>query len=355
MSNRVPGMVKKLTEAGFTHALIHKRQNMFYLTGYTGEGCLFVGPEGAVILTDFRYTEQAERQAPGCRIIRTGAGVRPYEECAKMLAAAGAKTLAIETDFVTVDEEKAIAEAMEGVTLKPLGHVIDEMRILKDADEIAAIEEACRISCKAFEHMLGVIHAGMTEKQVQVELDYTMLRLGADGLSFDTIACAGVNGSLPHAIPSDHVIEKGELLTMDFGALYHGYHADMTRTIAIGEVSAQLEEIYYTVLEAQKKALDMLHEGVVLSDVDKCARDFLEAKYPGAFGHSLGHGVGLDIHEQPGLSMRDHRTLAVGHVVTVEPGVYLPGVGGCRIEDMGVLTENGFKNMIFAPKELIRV
>ena len=206
MSNRVPGMVKKLTEAGFTHALIHKRQNMFYLTGYTGEGCLFVGPEGAVILTDFRYTEQAERQAPGCRIIRTGAGVRPYEECAKMLAAAGAKTLAIETDFVTVDEEKAIAAAMEGVTLKPLGHVIDEMRILKDADEIAAIEEACRISCKAFEHMLGVIQAGMTEKQVQVELDYTMLRLGADGLSFDTIACAGVNGSLPHAIPSDHVI-----------------------------------------------------------------------------------------------------------------------------------------------------
>lgn len=355
MSNRVPRMTGELAKAGFTHALIHKRQNMFYLTGYTGEGCLFVGPEGAVILTDFRYTEQAERQAPGCRIIRTGAGVRPYEECAKMLRAAGAGTLAVETDHITVDEERAIAACMEGVELKPLGRVIDGMRIVKDDDEIEAIAQACRISCQAFEHMLGVIHAGMTEKQVQVELDYTMLRLGADGLSFDTIACAGVNGSLPHAIPSDHVIEKGELLTMDFGAIYHGYHADMTRTIAIGEVSGQLKDIYNTVLEAQNKALAMLHEGVVLSEVDKCARDFLEARYPGAFGHSLGHGVGLDIHEQPSLSMRDNRTLQPGHVVTVEPGVYLPGVGGCRIEDMGVLTGNGFRNMITAPKELIRV
>lgn len=355
MSNRVPRMLKELAGAGFTHALIHKRQNMFYLTGYTGEGCLFVGPEGAVILTDFRYTEQAERQAPGCRIIRTGAGVRPYEECARMLKSAGAEVLAVETDYITVDEEKAIAACMEGVTIKPLGRVIDGMRIVKDAEEIEAIAEACRISCQAFDHMLGVIRPGMTEKQVQVELDYTMLRLGADGLSFDTIACAGVNGSLPHAIPSDHVIEKGELLTMDFGAIYHGYHADMTRTIAIGEVSSELTAIYETVLEAQKRALDMLHEGVVLCDVDKCARDFLEERYPGAFGHSLGHGVGLDIHEQPGLSMRDTRTLQVGHVVTVEPGVYLPGVGGCRIEDMGVLTGNGFRNMITAPKELIRV
>lgn len=355
MPNRVPRMLKELAGAGFTHALIHKRQNMFYLTGYTGEGCLFVGPEGAVILTDFRYTEQAERQAPGCRIIRTGAGVRPYVECAKMLRSAGAEVLAVETDYITVDEEQAIAACMEGVSLKPLGRVIDGMRIVKDAEEIEAIAEACRISCQAFDHMLGVIRPGMTEKQVQVELDYTMLRLGADGLSFDTIACAGVNGSLPHAIPSDHVIEKGELLTMDFGAIYRGYHADMTRTIAIGEVSAELTAIYETVLEAQKRALDMLHEGVVLCDVDKCARDFLEERYPGAFGHSLGHGVGLDIHEQPGLSMRDTRTLQVGHVVTVEPGVYLPGVGGCRIEDMGVLTENGFKNMITAPKELIRV
>ena len=355
MSNRVPGMVKKLTEAGFTHALIHKRQNMFYLTGYTGEGCLLVGGEGAVIMTDFRYIEQAGRQAPECRVIRTGGGVRPYEECAKILAAAGAKALAVETDFVTVDEEKTIAAAMEGVELLPVGHLIDDMRILKDEEEIEAIAEACRISCRAFEQMLGVIHAGMTEKQVQVELDYTMLRLGADGLSFDTIACSGVNGSLPHAIPSDHVIQKGELLTLDFGALYHGYHADMTRTIAIGEVSGELRDMYDAVLTAQLKSLDMLREGVVLSDVDKCARDYLEARYPGAFGHSLGHGVGLDIHEQPSLSMRDQRTLQVGHVVTIEPGVYLPGVGGCRIEDSGVLTPNGFRNLISAPKELIRV
>jgi len=355
MSNRVSRMVEKLAQNGLAHALVHKRQNMYYLTGYTGEGCLYVGAEGAVILTDFRYIEQAERQAPGCKVVRTGAGVRPYDETAKMLKAAGASALAIETDFVTVDEEKAIASALDGIEVKPLGRVIDEMRIIKDEEEMACIEQACRISCQAFEKMLGVIRAGMTEKEVQVELDYTMLRLGAEGVSFDTIACAGVNGSLPHAIPSDHVIQNGELLTLDFGALYKGYHADMTRTIAIGEVSDELRAIYDAVLEAQMRSLAMLKEGVVLRDVDKCARDYLDERYPGAFGHSLGHGVGLDIHEQPGLNMRDERTLQVGHVVTIEPGVYIPGLGGCRIEDMGVLTEQGFKNLIDAPKHLIRV
>ena len=355
MPNRVPELVQRMEEAGLTHALIHKRQNMYYLTGYTGEGCLLVSGEGAVILTDFRYIEQAERQAPGCRVVRTGGGVNPYEETAKAMREAGADKLAVETDFVTVDENARIQKALGELAIVPVGSLIDDMRILKDEAEIGELAEACRISCEAFSHMLTVIHAGMTEKEVQVELDYTMLRLGAEGLSFDTIACAGVNGSLPHAIPSDHVIAEGELLTMDFGALYHGYHADMTRTIAIGEVRQELVDIYETVRQAQQMGLDLLRPGEVCKNVDGRVREFLEARYPGAFGHSLGHGVGLDIHEQPGLNMRDERLLVPGHVVTCEPGVYLPGIGGCRIEDSCVITKDGYRNLVCSPKELIRV
>ena len=201
--------------------------------------------------------------------------------------------------------------------------------------------------------MLGIMKAGMTEKEIQIELDYTMLRLGGDGLAFDTIACAGVNGSLPHAIPGDHVVQEGELLTLDFGATYGGYCADMTRTVAFGKISDELHDIYDTVLKAQLMSLDMVGPGVVCRDVDRCARDYLDSKYPGAFGHSLGHGVGLFIHEQPGLNTRDERKLAPGHIVTIEPGVYLPGIGGCRIEDTVAIQENGYRNLVNAPKELI--
>ena len=355
MPNRVPELARRMEEAGLTHALIHKRQNMYYLTGYTGEGCLLIGRQGPVILTDFRYVEQAERQAPGVPVIRTGAGVNPYAETARIMKEDGGEKLALETDFVTVDELSRIEKALDGLPTLPLGALIDDMRILKDPREIEYLAEACRISCEAFNHMLGVIRPGMTEKQVQVELDYTMLRLGAEGLSFDTIAASGVNGSLPHAIPSDHVLCSGELLTMDFGALYKGYHADMTRTIALGEVSDELKDIYETVKTAQQMGLDLLKPGAVCKDVDGAVREYLEGRYPGAFGHSLGHGVGLDIHEQPGLNMRDTRLLMPGHVVTCEPGVYIPGVGGCRIEDSCVITEDGYRNLVDAPKELIRI
>ena len=355
MIKRIDALLAAMKQAGIGHMLIQKPKNMRYLTGYTGEGCLLVSEAGIVILTDFRYVEQASIQAPGLRVIQYDAAHPRLGEIRQQLKNEGAYKLAVEEDAVTVEAYREMLKALSGIELTAAGGLIERLRIVKDEDEIECIAKACEISCKAFEKMLGVMKAGMTEREIQLELDYTMLRLGAEGMAFDTIAAAGVNGSLPHAIPSDHVVKEGELLTLDFGALYGGYCADMTRTVAFGEVSDELKRIYDTVLDAQLKSLAMVGPGVVCSAVDRCARDLIDKVYPGAFGHSLGHGVGLDIHEQPGLNGRDQRTLTPGHIVTVEPGVYLPGVGGCRIEDTVAVTENGYRNLVNAPKELIHL
>ncbi len=354
MTGRIERMLSMMCESGFTHALIQKPQNMRYLTGYTGEGSLLLSAAGAIILTDFRYVEQAGRQAPDVKVVQTGRAGQ-NELLLGMLREANADALAIEEDHLTMKAGKALAKALEGVELHDLGGLVEKMRIVKDEDELDRIRQAARISCAAFDHMLGFIRPGLTEKEVQLELDYTMLKMGAEDIGFATIACAGENGSLPHAIPSDRVIKSGELLTMDFGAQYNGYTADMTRTVAIGHVSDELNRLYHTVLEAQKRALDLIGPGVKCCDVDKAARDYIDSYYPGAFGHSLGHGVGMDVHEQPGLNVRDDRELVPGHVVTIEPGIYIPGLGGCRIEDMGVIRENGFENFITAPKQLIEL
>ena len=195
----------------------------------------------------------------------------------------------------------------------------------------------------------------MTEKEVQIRLDYEMLQLGSEKNAFATIACAGVNGSLPHAIPSDHVIQKGELLTLDFGACHHGYLSDMTRTIGFGKIEGELRTIYQLVLDAQLMCLDAIAPGKSCREIDAIARNYLDARYPGRFGHGLGHGVGLFIHESPRFAMTSTATLEPGHVITVEPGLYIPGLGGCRIEDMAIITADGYVDPIDAPKQLIEL
>lgn len=355
MTERIKQMLARMNEQGFTHALVQKPQNMRYLTGYTGEGSLLVSAAGAVILTDFRYVEQAGRQAPEAKVVQYTAQVRQNDLLLGMLREEQASVLAVEEDHLTLKEGRALQAALEGIEITDLKGIPEGMRLVKTADELLNIKEAAKIACLAFDHLLGFIRPGLTEKEIQLELDYTMLRMGSEEIGFSTIACAGENGSLPHAIPSDRKVKAGELLTLDFGAQVNGYKSDMTRTVAIGHISDELKAIYDTVLEAQKCALDMVGPGKKCSDVDKCARDYIDVRYPGAFGHSLGHGVGLDVHEQPSLSMRYPHDLMPGHVVTIEPGVYIPGLGGCRIEDMGAITEDGFDNYINAPKHLIEL
>ena len=311
--------IEALRSRGISCALYDDPINIRYLTGYTGEGSLLVLPDRAVIITDFRYVEQAQRQSPFCDLERVGADRGTNAILAEALAKAGLHELAIEENIVTVSRLHAMEKALPGIHLTALPETVLEMRTVKDEGELDCIRKALAISCQAFDDLLSVIHAGMTEKR----------------------ACA--------------VIEKGDLVTFDFGAKFGGYCADMTRTIAIGEISSELHAIYDAVLEAQLTSEAAVKPGAVCRDIDKIARDQLDAKYPGAFGHSLGHGVGLFIHELPRLSFRSETILQKGHVVTVEPGVYVPGVGGCRIEDTVIVTEDGFENPVTTPKQLIVV
>lgn len=354
MNERMDALLFRMSEREMDAAWIVSPENIRYLTGYTGEGCLVVAGGEAVILTDFRYVEQAARQSPGCRCLRTvNKEIEASDLVRGLLSDCGAKTLGFEPGIVTVAQYEEMKAALGDIAFVNLDGMVEALREIKDAGEIEKMQRASRIACAAFENMLGRIHPGMTEKQVQVELDYEMLRLGSEMCAFSTIACSGLNGSLPHAIPSDHVLQSGELLTMDFGAQVEGYKCDMTRTVAIGKISDELRAIYDTVLEAQLAALEAVRAGLVCKDGDRVARDIIDARYPGAFGHSLGHGVGLQIHEAPWMSRVSDAPLKSGHVVTVEPGVYIEGVGGCRIEDMVFVTDTGCVNAIAAPKQLI--
>ena len=352
MLNRVDVFLKQLPGDA---ALVHRPENMRWLTGYTGEGSVFVAGGRAVIITDFRYTEQAGRQAPECVVERTDAARRESAVVREWCEKLGIRELRVETDHLTYDQWQALDSALPGVELLSLQTLIQRLRTVKDASEIRSIREACDISVKAFERLLERIHVGMTEREIQLELDFDMMRMGSEHNAFNTIAAGGVNGSLPHAVPSDRPLQPGELLTLDFGAVKNGYCADMTRTIGFGKVRPELREMYDRVLDAQLSALEAVRPGAVCGDIDRIAREKLDKAYPGAFGHSLGHGVGLFIHEEPRVAANSTHVLVPGNVITIEPGVYLPGIGGCRIEDTVIVTEDGCVNAVSAEKELIEL
>ena len=335
---------------------VHNPSNMFYLTqGYTGEGAVYISGTRRVIITDFRYTEQAERQAPGFQVVMTDKGLSHSQWIARFCAEDEVATLRYEDDYLTVSAFEALRQAVgDGVTYHSLDKAPEKLREIKTPEEVEAIRRACAITSAAFDAILPKIHEGMTEKELQIELDFTMLRLGADGNAFDTIIASGENGSLCHAIPGSRKLRKGDMITMDYGAKVGGYCSDMTRTVALGEPSAEMRRVYDTVLHAQEACEQALAAGKCCFDIDKLARDYIDGQgYAGRFGHGLGHAVGIDIHENPRLSMTCHDTLQAGVVMTVEPGVYLPGVGGVRIENTCLVTEGGCEALTTAPKQLI--
>ncbi len=335
-------------------ALVHNPSNIFYLSGYTGEGLLLVAPGLKAVITDFRYVEAAEKQCPEFEIHSIRAGVGHVKLAAELLEKKGISNLLFEDNIVTVRAMRDMQKVMpENMTFEPLDFAVEALRTVKDEEELKAIQHACDITCEAFEYICGFIKPGMTEREVQLALDNKMLELGAQSTAFSTIIASGENGSLPHAVPGERVIRTGDLVTMDFGAKVDGYCSDMTRTVAVGEPSAKLREIYDIVLRAQEAAQAALAPGKNCADMDKVARDIIaEAGYGECFGHSLGHGVGIDIHEEPRLSSRSTDVLAPGHIVTVEPGIYVPGLGGVRIENTCVITDDGYRALCSASKEL---
>ena len=335
---------------------VHDPSNMFYLTeGYTGEGLVYISQESRVIITDFRYTEQAERQAPDFRVEMTGKGRNHNQILAELVKAEQITELRAETNYLSVDAFEAMRGTVgEEISYVPLNKAPQQLRQIKTPAEIVAIRKACDITSEAFSAILPKIRPGMTEKELQIELDFTMLRLGADEFAFDTIIASGENGSLCHAIPGNRVLKNGDMITMDFGAKVGGYCSDMTRTVALGQPSEEMRKVYETVLRAQSMCEDALMAGKNCAEIDKLARDYIDARgYAGRFGHGLGHSVGIDIHEDPRLSQTCNDILKAGIVITVEPGVYLPGVGGVRIENTCLVRENGCTPLTTADKQLI--
>ena len=349
-------LAEQLRLGANTAAVIVDPSNMFYLTeGYSGEGLVYLSRNRRVIVTDFRYTEQAGNQAPDFEVQMTEKGRSAEQAVAELARNDGITCIRTETNRISVDEFSKLRAALgEEISCVSLEEAPQKLRQIKTPAEIMTIRKACNITADAFRAILPKIREGMTEKELQIELDFTMLKLGADTTAFDTIVAAGEHGSLPHAIPGNRQIRNGDMITLDFGAKVGNYCADMTRTVALGQPSEEMRRIYETVLRAQTMCEDALAAGKKCFDIDKLARDYIDARgYAGRFGHGLGHSVGIDIHEEPRLNTVCQDILKAGIVITVEPGVYVPGVGGVRIEDTCLVKENGCEALTEADKQLI--
>ncbi|MCM1273374.1 MAG: Xaa-Pro peptidase family protein [Clostridium sp.] len=363
MTDKKDLLIKLVSDKKLDGMLLTDGYNIHYLSGYSGhEGCMLVTDEDAYIFTDSRYTEQLKKQAPNFKCIDIKGKSYSYrvnevlEKRAKDLGRPC--NIGFENMHISYDWYDKFSQTLNNtVNFVRLDNEINALRAVKAPWEIERLAKAETVGDEAFRHILSFIRVGMTEKEIAAELEYTMKRLSADGTSFDTIVASGENSSMPHAAVSDRKIGRGDFITMDFGCIYEGYCSDMTRTVIVGdEVSDKQLAVYNTVLKAQTEALKLVKPGVKCSDVDACARQIIaDAGYGDYFGHGLGHGVGLFIHEEPRFSPKCDELLRPGVCITVEPGIYLPGLFGVRIEDMIVVTEDGYRNLASSPKELIKL
>ncbi len=346
----------KLREIGVDGAIVLDELNQHYLSGFAfTDGLLLITQSSAELITDFRYYEMAQ-----------GAADREYnvvipesrdEYISKVLCSDGVKTLGLEGDFVSFNTYNRYKEKYPNIEFVSIGNTIEQLREIKDAEEMAIMQKAQDITDAAFSHLLSVIKTDMTEIELAAELEYFMRRSGADGVAFDTIAVSGDASALPHGTPRNVKLNKG-FLTLDYGAKYKGYCSDMTRTLVIGKADSEIKKLYNTVLRAQLSAIEYMKEGADCGEADKIARDIIdsETEYRGAFGHSLGHSVGLFIHESPRLSRVSFgQKMRVGEIYTAEPGIYLFGKYGCRIEDMVAIEKDGIYNFTHSTKELIEI
>lgn len=357
MSERLDAIRRLMKEKGFDALLVTNPQNHLYFSKFDNpDGCLLIAENCAVAFEDFRYIEAAKRAISKDDfevIMNVGKRANWLPEAIRQT---GAKTVAYEDETLSCRDLAGLREECKFADFVPAGDIINELRLYKDESEVECIVKAQRIAEKSFEELLPLINYDCTETYLAAQLEFLMKKNGSEGESFDTIAVSGKNSSSPHGVPRNVKIEKG-FMTFDFGAMIGGYHSDMTRTIVIGKATPDMKKLYQTVYDSQKAVLDVITEGSSCFGMDKIARDIINgAGYEGAFGHSLGHGVGLLIHEAPNLSQTaGDNVLKRGHVVTVEPGIYLEGKYGCRIEDMVYITPGGARNLTECPKEMIEI
>jgi Xaa-Pro aminopeptidase len=353
IADRLGALRERFAKAKIDALLVTSAVNVRYLSGFIGDDSyLLVTPRTVQLLTDFRYIEDAQHSAPHAKVVvRRKRGL--MEEAARGARAARVKVLGVENSS-SVLQVGILKAKREGLRIKPVGGLVEALREIKTPTEVHQIETAIRVQQSALRTTIRSLRTGQSELAVAARLRYEMTRTGkAQDQAFSIIAAFDARASLPHARPSDAKLRKNSLVLIDWGAVVNFYHADLTRTFFMGTISRNLKRVWEIVRDAQEAALEKIGPGVKLADVDRSARRVIEkAGYGKAFGHSLGHGIGMQIHEAPGLSSRAQGVCKPGMVVTIEPGIYLPGVGGVRIEDDVLITETGSRVLSSYPKAL---
>lgn len=359
--SRIAALRALLAEHGLDAALLSRNAHKRYFSGFrltdtegptSGyAGSLLVTGDAALILADSRYTEQAEHEAPGWDVVPTSGSL--HAELPPLLLEHEVSALGMEATAITHADWAALAEAAPGVELHDFDEELTPLRLRKSPDEVDAIARACALTDACFSHLVDFIRPGMTEHQVARELEGFFRANGAEGLAFEPIVLAGPRAAMPHGRPSDTVIEPGNVLLIDFGCIVDGYRSDMTRTLLVGEVPDAIRRYHTAVLEAQAAAIEMLEVGVNGQDVDARARRRIEIDGVEPYGHGLGHGIGLETHEAPQLRRSEPYLLDAGMVFSVEPGIYLPGVTGIRIEDIVALEESGPRLLTASTREAL--
>ena len=336
--------------------MVTSAPNRLYATGFpSSAGMAIITRSGSYFFTDSRYIEAASKRISGGEV-RESTREKPMSALAnEVIAQCGVKRMGFEETYMTVEEHSTWTEKLS-CELVPASALLTELRSVKDRAEIEILISAQRIAEKALQEALNFIRVGRTEKEIAAFLQYQMLLGGAEKLSFDPIVVSGPNSSMPHGVPTDKPVEAGDFLTMDFGCIYGGYCSDMTRTVAVGHVTEEMDKVYHTVLQAQLAGIATAKAGVPGKAVHEAAAKVIgDAGYGAYFGHGFGHGLGVEVHEAPNASPANDKPLPVGAVISAEPGIYLPGKFGVRIEDVVIFKEKGVENITRSPKKLIVV
>lgn len=356
MNRRIVALQKLLVKEKLDGLIVSGLNNIRYLCGYTGSnGMMIISQKGAIFYTDFRYQEQIKTEVRGCekRVLeRDLYAFFPVEDLKRVTLRKRISNIGVEENNLTLMRFRMLRKRLKGFKLVPVPDPVLKLRRKKDRQEITLMRRAQELTEQAFHQVLKLVKPGVTEKELALEIEFQFRRLGE--VAFPSIVAAGENAAKPHARAGERKLRQGDCITFDIGCRYQGYCADMTRTVFLGKPEEEWKRVYEAVRRAQEEALEVIKPGVPCKFVDLAARDYLNRQGLGQyFGHSLGHGVGLEVHEQPTLARTSTQTLEPGDVVTVEPGVYLPGRGGVRIEDMVLVTSSGILNFTQTSKELI--
>ena len=339
-ARRLAALRGRLVDLELDGLIVTGPENIRYLSGFSGSlGYLVIGTGTAEILGDSRYWLQMEAEAPGFTLVRSGPSHGLWALISERLKALGLRRVGFESQEMTVDQHQRLAAALPPeLTLVPTAGLVEELRIIKSVEEVALLRAVASIAGRAFDRVRAAIRPGLRERDVAFLLEQTFRELGADGPAFETIVAAGERGALPHGRASDRVLEHGDMVVVDFGATAGGYHSDTTRTIVIGEPTTEQARVIEAVRQAQLASMALMKPGVAADAIDRRAHEVLAGEAH-AFGHGLGHGIGLQVHERPFLSPTDHTALRAGMVITNEPGIYIPGWGGVRLEEMVLVTQ----------------